>query len=205
MDATQGAESGLPAEEVRGRFAWARRQGLPAWLWPDVPVDAWRSAMQGIAGAAAAMLAGEVSASIDGEAQSIGLTAYTSGMGPLLGLWLEQGRLRAGDSVAATLARHLAHNRLRAGRMAAAAAEIVDRLAERGIDALVLKGAHTGHAYFPEPGARPASDIDLLVAESDAPGAEAAMEASGLSLKSRNRWESCWVAPSARREPRTLN
>ncbi|MGZ3272874.1 MAG: nucleotidyltransferase family protein [Caulobacteraceae bacterium] len=189
---------------MRRRFAWARRQGRPAWLWPDVAIEAWRGALQGIEGVIAAILAGEQSVGLEGEPDAVGLAGYTSGMGPLLGLWREQGRLRTSQPLATVLARHLAHNRLRAARMEAAAVEIVGRLSDRGLQALVLKGSHTGPAYFPEPGVRPASDIDLLVAEGDASAAEAVMQGCGLAFKGRNPWESSWVPPSARGEPRSL-
>jgi hypothetical protein len=88
--------------------------------------------------------------------------------------------------------------------MTAAAVEVVGRLSEHGIQTLVVKGSHTGCAYFPEPGARPASDIDLLVAAEDFAKAEAVMERCGLSFKSRARWESCWVPPEAPGAPRSL-
>ena len=198
------ADPEIPAEEVRRRFAWARRQGRPAWLWPDVRMDAWRAAQQGIGAVAAVMLAGAPRADLDGEAEAIGLAGYTSGMGPLLGLWLEQGRLRVDEPTARVLARHLAHSRRRAVRLQAAAIDVVGRLADRGIAVVVLKGSHTGPAYFPEPGARPASDIDLLVNGRDGPAAEAVMPSCGLSLKGRSPWESCWEPPAARREPRSL-
>ena len=45
MDGASDAEVGLSAEEVRRRFTWARRQGRPAWLWPDVPIETWRAAL----------------------------------------------------------------------------------------------------------------------------------------------------------------
>ena len=204
MAATGDADPEIRTEEVRRRFVWARRQGRPAWLWPDTPIEAWRSAMDAIGGVVAALLAGEPTATLEGEPQALGLAGYTSGVGPLLGLWVEQGRLQADEAVAAVLARHLAHNRIRAARLAATAAEIVERLAERNIPVLVLKGAHTGPAYFPEPGVRPASDIDLLVAAIEAPIAESALERHGLVCKGRNRWESNWVAPLAATEPRSL-
>jgi hypothetical protein len=88
--------------------------------------------------------------------------------------------------------------------MAAAGVRIVGRLAHHGIDARVLKGAHTAAAYFPEPGARPASDIDLLVAPGDAAAAEAVLRGEGLALTDRKPWESSWASPSQRREPRSL-
>jgi hypothetical protein len=204
MAAIGDADPELLTGEVRRRFAWARRQGRPAWLWPDVPIEAWRSAMESIAGVTAALLAGQDRVRLEGEPEAIGLAGYTSGMGPLLGLWLEQGRLQAADGLAVTLGRHLTHNRLRAARMETAAARIVGRLAARGIETLVLKGAHTASAYFPEPGARPASDIDLLVAAGDAVAAERVMRDCGLAFKGRTKWESGWADPSPRDEPRSL-
>jgi hypothetical protein len=204
MVAIGDADPEILTEEVQRRFAWARRQGRPAWLWPDVPIDVWRSAMDGVAGATAAMLAGRSGVRLQGEPEAIGLAGYTSGMGPLLGLWLEQGRLQADEAVAVTLGRHLTHNRLRSARMESAAARIVGRLADRGIETLVLKGAHTASAYFPESGARPASDIDLLVAAGDADAAERVMQECGLAFRGRSQWESGWADPSARDEPRSL-
>ena len=204
MAAIGDADPEIQSEEVRRRFAWARRQGRPAWLWPDVPIDAWRSAMDAIGTATAALLAGDGGVRLEGEPEAIGLAGYTSGMGPLLGLWLEQGRLQASGAIAVTLGRHLTHNRLRAARMETAAARIVGRLADRGIETLVLKGAHTASAYFPEPGVRPASDIDLLVAAGDAAPAERVMRECGLAFKGRSHWESGWADPSPRDEPRSL-
>jgi hypothetical protein len=204
MAVTGDADPEIPAEEVRRRFIWARRQGRPAWLWPDMPIEAWRAAMDRLARATAAILAGGASVRLDGEPEAIGLAGYTSGVGPLFGLWLEQGRLETSEAVAAVLRQHLAHNRLRSARMAEAAALIVGRLADRGVGTVVLKGIHTGAAYFPEPGTRPASDIDLLVAAGDEAMAEAAMRSCGLTLKGRNPWETNWALPTARSEPRSL-
>jgi hypothetical protein len=218
----------LSTEEVRRRFAWARRQGRPAWLWPDVPIESWRAALATIQDAAAAMLGegataplGEgataplddgttaplddgTMAPLGGDAAALGLAGYTSGMGPLLGVWVEQGRLLASPAVTAELARHLAHNRRRAARMQAASIDIAGRLAAHGIAVLLLKGAHTGAAYFPEPGARPASDIDLLVAPGDAARTEAVLTQLGFVAKTRRLWESSWCLPEAGSAPRSL-
>jgi hypothetical protein len=205
MAVTGDAGPEISAAEVQRRMLWARRQGRPAWLWPDVPIEAWRAALAGIEAAIVAILAGDGDARLEGDAPAVGLAGYTSGMGPLLGRWVEEGRLRTNGSVAAVLRGHLAHNRLRETRMAAAGVELVEQLAARGVETIVLKGAHTGHAYFPEPGARPASDVDLLVAARDAPSAEAAMAACGLSLKGRGRWESTWCDPDGGSAPRSLS
>lgn len=198
------AHADLTTHDLRRRFLWARRQGRPAWLWPEVSIPAWRTAMVEIAGATSAMLADAPGARLDGDPEAIGLAGYTSGMGPLLGLWAEQGRMESGGLVRAVLDRHLAQNRIRSALMLASARAIVGRLAAAGIKAVVLKGMHTGDAYFPEAGARPASDIDLLVEAADVGPAEAALQAEGLVLKRRGRWESTWVSPSDAGAPRSL-
>jgi hypothetical protein len=197
------AHGEIPAEEVRRRFAWARRQGRPAWLWPDVSIQAWRSAQERIASVVTAVLA-DAPAALDGDPQAIGLAGYTSGTGPLLGLWIEQGRLEADAGVRTVLARHLEHNRVRAARMTDSAADLAAGMAGRGIGLVVLKGAHTGPAYFPEPGARPASDIDLLVSRAEVAAAEAVLQARGLVLERRGRWESTWRPGRGAGRPRTL-
>src|SRR3569833_3104199 len=99
MAGVRDADPELPPEEVRRRFAWARRQGRPAWLWPEVSIDAWRRALQGIEAVAAARLAGAPSVAREGEAGAVGLAGYTSGLGPLRGVWAEQGLLRTSASV----------------------------------------------------------------------------------------------------------
>jgi hypothetical protein len=190
--------------DVRRRFAWARRQGRPAWLWPEVSIGAWRRALERIQAAVSGVLAGADTAVLSGEPGAIGLAGYTSGMGPLLGLWWEQGRLQPSAPIAAVLERHLAHNRAREAGMSADTVGVVDRLVAAGIWPLILKGAHTGHAYFPEPGVRPASDIDLLVAAADVAGAEAVLRSAGLALRDRGRWESNWRDPALGAEPRSL-
>ncbi len=194
----------LTADDLRRRLLWARRQGRPAWLWPEVPIPAWRAAMKQIGFAVSAMLGGASRARIEGDPAAIGLAGYTSGMGPFLGRWAEERRLRADGLVTAVLARHLAHNRLRSARMATVAQEVVAWLAGEGVRAVVLKGAHTAGAYFPEPGVRPAADIDLLVAAADVCRAEAALQGAGLVFRGRARWETTWSSPSDTGSPRSL-
>ncbi len=194
----------ISPQEVRRRVVWARRQGRPAWLWPDVSIGAWRSAMMEVERVTRILLTDAPFARLEGDAYAIELAGYTSGVGPLLGLWLEQGRLQTSPTVAITLMRHLAHNRQRTRNLTHTAVEIVGRLADRGIRSLVLKGAHTGWTYFPEAGVRPASDIDLLVADGDAPMAESVMDGYGLSFMSRSRWESCWTPSAGVSAPRSL-
>jgi hypothetical protein len=194
----------LEPSQVRERFRWARRQGKAAWLWPDVSVAAWQQSLRSIEHILSAVLTGQPMARLDGDSSAIGLACYTSGVGPLLGHWHEQGRISAGPEVAAVLELHLRHNRLRSARMQAAAITLVEALSKQDIAVVVLKGAHTGVAYFDAAGVRPASDVDFLVRGKDMDRAEAVMLAEGFSAGSRSRWESSWWPDAATRLPRSL-
>ncbi len=193
----------LSPEEVRQRFLWARRQGVPAWLWPDITIEAWQQALGGIQKVIRAALAGETSY-LEGDPAAIGLAGYTSGMGALLGWWHQQGLIETSPDVAAVLDLHLRHNVVRAARMEAAAAAMVAALRAAGIAVAVLKGAHTAGAYFPHPGTRPASDIDLLVKDADRAAAEAVLEETGFTLASRGALESSWRGAGVGEYPRSL-
>ena len=195
----------IAPDEIARRFRWARRQGNPAWLWPHISPPRWREALERIEGVVRALLpSSSTAAALEGEAAAIGLAGYTSGLGPLLGWWVEQGRLSCPAPLAAVLELHLRHNRLRAARMEAGAVAVVGALLERDIAVAVLKGAHTARAYFPDPGARPASDVDLLVAGGDARRAEAVLQSAGFVAKSRGPRESGWKPAAAPSAPRSL-
>jgi len=202
--AMEGDVNHLTPDEVIERFRWAKRRGSPAWLWPDVTVEAWREALRRIETVTRAVLSDGAPPTLDGEPAAIGLAAYTSGMGPLLGWWAREGRLSASAPIGALLGRHLEHNRARGRRMRAAAIQVVEAMNARGVAVAVLKGAHTAEAYFPDPAVRPASDIDLLVAAEDLPTAETALRALGLTMASRAPRESSWRLASASRQPRSL-
>ena len=192
--------------EVRQRFRWAKRQGNPAWLWPDVEVGDWRTALHGIEGAVRNILAsGSSDALLDGNPAAFGVACYTSGTGPILGWWMEQGRLAASPAIAAVVELHLRHNRLRAARLEAAAVALVGPLLDQGIDVAILKGMHTAGAYFPDPGTRPASDIDLLVRPVQAMAAEEALRSQGFIATGRGKSESGWRLASVAAQPRSLH
>jgi len=196
----------LSSTEVVERFRWARRRGAPAWLWPEVSPRAWREALLQIEFCVRVVLANDdaIIPLLDGDPQAIGLAGYTSGVGPLLGLWIETGRLTASPAAASILALHLSHCRQRAERMQVAGERLIRALATAGVDTVVLKGAHTGPAYFPEHGVRPASDIDLLVNRADLGRAEAVLAAEGYELASRAQRESSWRIVGAAQHPRSL-
>lgn len=190
-------------DEIGSRLRRAHARGNPAWLWPDVDQMRRRAAMQQLASATHQVLAGGAG-ELTGDAAAIGLAAYVSGMGPLLGWWIDRGLISAPDAIAATLCEHLRHNSDRAGRLRRACIAITAALDSAGIKSIVLKGLHTESAYFPAPGTRPASDIDLLVERDKRVAAERVLWSRGLMPASRGRFESSWREGGAATQPASL-
>jgi len=178
------------ADYARRRQA-AQRSAYPAWLWPEVSIAAWSNAVGRLAETASAILAGR-RATLEGETLATGLAAYTSGLGPLLGWWIERGELDAGPQLSSLLETHLSHSRDRSARGTESGKLVVAKLAAAGLSVAILKGGQTSHAYFPEPATRPSSDLDLLVPAADARRAESALRAAGFVERSRGARESCW-------------
>jgi hypothetical protein len=143
---------------------------------------------------------------LDGSADAVGVAGYTSGMGPLLGYWRETGGLDCSPPVASILDLHLRHNRERMATMARHGAHLSDALSTAGVPHTALKGMDTAYRYFPEPGARPLSDIDLLIAPADEMRAGAVLEAGGFEagLARTNPPERSWRMAGSPTEPRTL-
>lgn len=198
----------LEPAEAKRRFDWARRRGHPRWLWPDVTIAQWQDAVDRIEAALRRVLTGGAPAGLSGDPATLSVACYTSGTGPLLGLWAEAGRLDVPPLVRAMLALHLAHNRSRMACMTQRAAKLAHALKAGGIAATFLKGMHTAHRYFPEPGARPLSDIDLLIAPADA--ADAGRILAGLGYRHELEVpgpppQSTWRMAGAPSLPRTLS
>jgi hypothetical protein len=171
----------LELEAVQDRFGWALRQGHPQWLWPDVDVAGWQGALDQFERVAREVLtSGRAHKPLDGRAEDVGVAAYTSGMGPLLGFWLGRGLVRASAKVGALLDLHYRHNVLRMERMARRASEAAGLLARNGVRTVVLKGMDTAFSIFPQPGVRPLSDIDLLIDPADRARAGALLSQIGL-------------------------
>lgn len=188
---------------INERFRQAKRGGTPAWLWPEIPVEAWRNALHLVTNITHHALAGRPAPrAVACEGAAFGLACYTSGMGPLLAWWRERNLLDASPEITALLDLHWRHNRARHRRLAAVASNIVERLATAQIPVVILKGLHTA-AYFPAPGTRPMADIDLLVAQGDAAAAAAVLAAAGLVAGPRGPRETHWH-PAARGRLHTL-
>lgn len=127
-----------------------------------------------------------------------GLAAFYTGLGPWLGWQVAHGVLDLPPAHAAVLATHLAHGRSRVARLHAAAAQVLGALSAAGVTAVVLKGTHTAHTLFPEPGTRPSQDVDLLIAPGAQPAAERVLTALGFRaepVRTPGRRE--WAAPGA--------
>lgn len=188
------------AAEVDRRLAQAHARGTPRWFWPELPVTRWAAGRREVVRAAGQVLAGRRTA-LDGEvgADALGVAAFTLGMGPLLGYWSEAGMLDAEPRTAAVLALHLAHGRARADRLAGVLDAGLEALASAGVAATVVKGAHTARALFPDPGTRPMSDVDLVVAPDQVPAAEGALAGAGFTRQradyQRRPYHADWRPP----------
>ncbi|HST61219.1 MAG TPA: nucleotidyltransferase family protein [Longimicrobium sp.] len=173
----------LPPDEAPRRIREARMRGQPRWLWPELPVPLWRAATAEVVRAAGDVLAGRA-AVLDAEgrigAASLGIAAFLSGTGPLLGHWMERGALAAEPDASALFALHLAHGRARAERMERVLDDALAALAAAGVEAVVAKGMATARTLFPEPGARPMGDMDLVVPPAAIDAAERALAGAGF-------------------------
>jgi len=194
----------MDAAEATRRAAQFEKTLDPRALWSDVEEADFSAAMGEIVRAASAQLAGpgargSLMDPIPGGGPAFGAAAFASGLGPLLGYWIEAGRLEASAPVAEVLHAHLDHGRRRAAKLHAELETLAGLLDGAGIEVTVLKGMHTGRAYFPEPGARPVSDIDLLVPPGAAPDAGRVLERAGFRLQSRVPGRSTWKPPGIAR------
>ncbi len=131
--------------------------------------------------------------------RALSVIAFSSGIGPLFGYWCESGRVTAETAVGKLLALQLEHGRLRARRLRAALDAVLDALVARGVMVTLLKGMHTAYQYFPDPGTRPLSDVDLLVGPRDWNQAQAALAALGFTEQRAENapHQSHWIAADA--------
>ena len=197
----------LDPDEVQARFAWAKRRGLSKWLWPDIQPARWRAALSEIESALRHILSDQPGDTLlDGDPRVLSLAAYTSGTGPLLGHFAESGKLRAAGSVSAMLAFHLTHNRDRMKMLRQEAMTAAGLLADKGIHPIVAKGMHTAFTYFPEPGCRPVSDIDLIVRPEELERAEEIFRSHGYrgTVLSRVPYQCDWTRADPQTFPRSL-
>lgn len=162
--------SPLPNIDVDQRFEDAMLAGHPDWLWFEVPEARWAEAVATIETVLREVLAtGRSDDKLLDDPLALSIACYTSGTGPLLGSWIEQGKLTTTAANAEILRIHLDHNRARMARLTARTSEAVEALSAAGANPIVMKGMQTAHHYFDEPGQRIASDIDLLLRPGELP------------------------------------
>lgn len=196
-------ESPDDATETTRRIAAFERSGDPAALWPGLTERARVAAAREIERVTRDVLAGRASVTISDEldAHALGVAAHTTGMGPVLGRWMEAGRVGASAAVAAMLARHIDHGRRRALRIERESLPAIDALLEKEIPIVALKGSHTARVYFDEPGMRRLSDVDLLVPPERVADAEGALSSVGFEpLGPEHRpYKRDWIGPGVDR------
>jgi hypothetical protein len=173
MNAAAPRASRLSEGEFRDRLEWGLQQGTPYWLWPATSIPHWQRALFEIERVTRDILSsGRCDVPLHGDAGDVGIAAYTSGMGPLLGYWISAGLLRAPRDTRRVLELHYRHNSVRMRRLAKRSSRAVAHLTDGGVNVTVLKGMHTAFACFPTPGTRPTSDIDLMIPPEDKPAAD---------------------------------
>lgn len=171
------------------RIARWRETLDPNGLWPETTADQRLAAYQQILTATGQVLAGQpgrLEAATGSATRALGIAAFLSGMGPMLGWWIEQGVIAAPPSVAELLAEHLVHGRLRVPRATEHLRAVLAALSRRGIIPVVLKGSYTARRYFPDPAARSAADADLLVTPDQFPAARETLRALGMACLTRH-------------------
>jgi hypothetical protein len=174
----------------------------PRDLWPDVSETQFLAAMSEVARVTSAQLAdtrarASLSDPLPGGESGFAVAAFASGMGPLLGYWIETGRLEAPGPLIRRLQVHLEEGRKRAERLRAELTRILRVLADEGIDVVVLKGMHTGWTYFPDPGTRPCADLDVLIPRDRGPDVERVLAALGFTRPARDpRERTTWAPPA---------
>ena len=180
------------------RFARTRDHSV---LWPGLTESRRVAAAQEIERVTRAVLQSLRGVRLDPlEAHApyaVAIAAHTTGMGPLLGRWVEDKIIEASPAVESALELHLRHSRLRTERIEDGVLPVFDEMIDRGLSPVVLKGFHTAREYFEEPAARRMSDVDLFIPPEELDQAEAALlacgfEISGLELIKHKRE---WIGP----------
>jgi hypothetical protein len=173
-----------PSPDVVARRIDAfKRTGDPDALWPGLGEAQRVAAARTLERVTREVLAGSSRVPLDPEQQhtayALGVAGHTTGIGPLVGRWIEDGTVVAGPEATGVFFEHLRHGRGRAARIEREVLPAIDALLALGIVPVVLKGFHTARVYFEEPGVRPMSDVDLLVPPDRIADAERALAAAG--------------------------
>lgn len=187
-------------DELARRVArWDQTRRIDA-LWPGVDRGALQSAADALGAGVSAWLRGEraaFDASLGRDRRALGIASMLTGAGPLVGRLLERDAADAPPGVAAPLAEHLAEGRARMARMRAGVVPALAALRDRAIRPVVMKGMHTAHVHFDDPGTRPIADVDVIVAPSEVGAAEQALAAAGFTPSQvvRTPYKRDWYPP----------
>ncbi len=169
-------------------------------LWPGLTERARVAAARELERVVRAVLAGERAVAIDSsgrhDAYALAIAGHTTGVGPLLGRWAEDGMVIGNPGAMARFADQLDGSRERARRIERELLPALDALLALGITPVALKGFHTARRYFEEPGVRRMADVDLLVPLDRSHDAEAALSAAGFIRDAgpKEREKQNWIA-----------
>ena len=173
----------VQAELARRLDRFARTQD-PSALWPGLTERARVAAAAEIERVTRAVLAARSGVAVDPEGvhhdRALAVAAHTTGMGPLLGRWIDDGGLVAPPPVRDQLARQLRHARRRAARIEREVLPALDAMLARDVVPVALKGFYTARAWFEEPGVRRMADVDVLVEAGQVEAAASALRAAGF-------------------------
>lgn len=154
-------------EELARRLEEFERTREPGTLWPGLTEAARVAAAHELERVTRLRLAGASAIQLDpARAHSpyaLLVAGHTTGIGPVIGLWVERGFVVGTAERTTPFLRHLAHSRARGARMEREVLPAIDALLARGVTPVFLKGFHTSRVYFLEPGARRMSDVDMLI------------------------------------------
>ena len=121
------------AADASRRATAFERSGNPADLWPGLTERSRVGAARELERITREVLAGR-SATVrndDSDAYALGVAGHTTGMGPVVGRWIEDGRVSARAEVVDAFARHLDHGRRRDDRIEREVLPALDACAPR--------------------------------------------------------------------------
>lgn len=194
----QQHEPGEPEPALEDRIQAWKRTGDQGHLWPGIQLADRLAAHKRIADATQAVLAGAQGVYLDAvdatAVRATGIAAFSAGMGPLLGCWIERGALEAPAPLQELLAEHLRHGRQRVAKLTSELDRLLLTMSRSEITPIILKGMHTGRVYFPEPSCRVGTDIDVLVTPEELHRARAILSRAGFreTADSRPPVSSTW-------------
>jgi hypothetical protein len=172
-------------------------------LWPGLSERARVAAAHELERVTRAVLAGQRAVRLDPDhahdTYALAIAGHTTGLAPLCGRWVGDGTMSAEPAVARRFAVSLAHARSRIARIEREVAPAFDAIEACGISLVVLKGFHTAHTYFEEPGLRRMADVDVLIPANRVDDVEAALSSAGFcpTNAALRPYKRDWIGPHA--------